>query len=121
MMPKFSGGIVEHRTRTTPGTPTRYLRIKSGPLRDQYVHVLVMEAKLGRKLTEDETVEHIDGNGLNPDPDNLIVVTRERNSQLLHERQSRVRSSRARAAADWSMHGADCGDDTDFCFGVAAN
>lgn len=44
---------------------------------DLYVleHRLVMEKKLGRKLTESEVVHHIDGDKLNNDPDNLSVMS----------------------------------------------
>ena len=40
------------------------------------VHRKVMEDKLGRKLKSSEIVHHIDGNKLNNDPDNLMLVTR---------------------------------------------
>jgi HNH endonuclease len=78
----------KHPNKTCP-----YLRISAGPLRGRYVHDLVMEAKLGRRLNvETETVEHLDGDGLNPHPDNLIVVTREENSRLRHEREKAGRN-----------------------------
>lgn len=87
--PNFKSGVrvnYKHgrkdKTKTCP-----YLRISAGVLRGVYVHVLVIEAKLGRKLRDDETVEHMDGDGLNAHPDNLIVVTRARNSELRHERE----------------------------------
>lgn len=38
-----------------------------------YVHILVAEEKLGRKLKKGEVVHHVDENKLNNDPDNLIV------------------------------------------------
>lgn len=38
-------------------------------------HILVMENFLGRKLTKDEQVHHIDGNKLNNNLNNLIIVT----------------------------------------------
>lgn len=40
-----------------------------------YLHRLVAEAKLGRYLTEDEIVHHIDGNPENNHWDNLEVMT----------------------------------------------
>lgn len=38
-----------------------------------YTHVLVAEAKLGRLLTSEECVHHIDKDRFNNDPDNIIV------------------------------------------------
>jgi hypothetical protein len=39
-----------------------------------YIHRKNMEQKLGRKLTSDEVVHHIDENKLNNDPDNLELT-----------------------------------------------
>jgi hypothetical protein len=38
-------------------------------------HRLIAEQKLGRKLSKDEVVHHIDGDRRNNDPDNLVVMT----------------------------------------------
>jgi HNH endonuclease len=46
------------------------------------LHRLVMEAELGRPLRSDEIVRHRDGNLLNNDPGNLVVVSREEHFQL---------------------------------------
>jgi hypothetical protein len=51
-----------------------YLKISAGPLRGQYVHRLVLEAKLGRALAEDEEAHHINGDRLDPRPENLEAV-----------------------------------------------
>ena len=51
-----------------------YLTITAGPLRGVRVHRLVAAAKLGRPLTKDEDVHHIDGDKSNPHPDNLNVL-----------------------------------------------
>lgn len=59
-----------------------YLRVTAGPQRNRYVHMLVMEAKLGRELLSNETVDHIDGNRLNNDWRNLRVVERDANAAL---------------------------------------
>ena len=40
----------------------------------------VMEQKLGRKLTPDETVDHIDGNPFNNHPDNFQILSRRENA-----------------------------------------
>ena len=52
----------------------QYLVIKAGPCRDMRVHVLVAEAKLGRKLKKNEHVHHKDGNTRNPHWSNLLVL-----------------------------------------------
>ena len=46
----------------------RYLRVNKQSVAE---HRIVMENMLQRKLTSQETVHHIDGNGLNNDPPNL--------------------------------------------------
>lgn len=66
-MPPFSGGVHEHANGG-------YLRISAGPLRNTLVHVIVAEAKLGRRLRKDEHVHHKDGDTRNPHPDNLLVI-----------------------------------------------
>ena len=48
-----------------------YLQIRAGPLRGQYVHRLVLEAKLGRKLADDEEAHHINADRLDCRPENL--------------------------------------------------
>jgi|SRR5262252_9165107 len=75
--------------------PTKYLRVTAGPQRGQYVHDLIAEARLGRKLEGDETVEHKDGDGLNVDPGNLIVVTKRVNTELRHSREMKARAAAA--------------------------
>ncbi|MCC3766004.1 HNH endonuclease [Streptomyces sp. UNOC14_S4] len=54
-----------------------------------YGYRLVMEKKLGRKLKSDETVDHINGNHHDDRPSNLRVVSRARNTQLMHERRDK--------------------------------
>ena len=46
------------------------------------VHRLIMEQILGRELSSDELVHHIDGNKWNNDPSNLTIVTRRENAQI---------------------------------------
>ena len=45
-------------------------------------HRYIMEQILGRKLTKDEVVHHIDGNKLNNDPSNLQVMSRAEHTRL---------------------------------------
>jgi hypothetical protein len=52
----------------------RYIRVNRKP---RALHRVIAEKKLGRPLSRDEIVHHIDGNPLNNDPDNLEVVTRQ--------------------------------------------
>lgn len=67
----------------------RYLRISAGPQRGRYVHDLILEAKIGRKLMKNETAEHADGNGLNVDPDNIVgPITRRTNSMYMQARRA---------------------------------
>jgi hypothetical protein len=49
-------------------------------------HRLVMESILGRKLTDDEVVHHIDGNKQNNAPENLVVLTRSEHARI-HKKQ----------------------------------
>lgn len=48
-------------------------------------HRAVMEKKLGRKLTSEEIVHHIDGNKLNNHPDNLVLTNRSEHIDMHRE------------------------------------
>lgn len=45
-------------------------------------HILVAESKIGRHLTTDEVVHHINGRKWDNDPDNLCVMTKSQHSKL---------------------------------------
>ena len=55
-------------------------------------HRLIVEKKLGRRLTSDEIVHHIDGNKWNNDPDNLMVMTREEHARAHYDDINRRKS-----------------------------
>lgn len=58
-----------------------------------YEHRYLMEQKLGRLLTDDEVVHHIDGNKLNNDPENLELKTREQHNTIHRKFAERVELS----------------------------
>ena len=74
-MKQTDRGKFKHGTHLGGDTKNgRYIRISSGPQRNVYVHRLVLEAKLGRKLRKDENAHHLDHNTLNNAPENLQAV-----------------------------------------------
>lgn len=70
-----SGGVYVNNTHRRGLKKQEYLRIHRGRCRDKYVHILIAEALLRRKLRDGEVVDHKDSDGLNPDPRNLRVLT----------------------------------------------
>lgn len=50
-----------------------------------YEHILVAEQKLGRYLTDDEVVHHIDENRSNNTPDNLVVFKTKADHSRYHK------------------------------------
>jgi len=71
-----------------------YLRITAGPLRNVYVHILVLEAKLHRKLASNEEAHHINGDRLDPRPENLEPKTIEEHRPFLNGRPKWRRGER---------------------------
>jgi hypothetical protein len=55
-------------------------------------HRFVMETLLGRRLTGDEVIHHLDGDPSNNDPDNLVILTRAEHARL-HRRGVRGRNA----------------------------
>lgn len=47
-----------------------------------YEHILIAEEFMGRELREDEVVHHLDFNGLNNDPSNLLVLPLSQHTKL---------------------------------------
>jgi hypothetical protein len=59
-----------------------YLRYTAGENHGRQVHVVIMEARLGRSLFPDEEVHHIDRNKGNCSDDNLALVTKAGHGRL---------------------------------------
>jgi hypothetical protein len=59
-----------------------YLRITAGPQRGEYVHRLVLEAKLGRRLSAWEDAHHVNGDTLDNRPENLEAVPRDEHGRI---------------------------------------
>jgi hypothetical protein len=66
-----------------------YVEYTMGPNKGRSVHVVKMEARLGRPLMEDECVHHIDGNKHNNEDNNLALLTRSGHMRL-HQRERRI-------------------------------
>ena len=58
-----------------------YQAVKIGGVKHD-LHRLIAEQTIGRPLTSNEVVHHIDGNKQNNDPANLVVLTRAEHSKL---------------------------------------
>lgn len=72
------------------GRGTNYWHVKVGGRRRWVLeHRLVMETILGRPLLKREHVHHRDGNGLNNDPNNLVVLSPSQHAALSHSKPHR--------------------------------
>ena len=69
--------------------PNGYVEYTRGPNKGRSVHAVSMEARLGRRLLEDECVHHIDGDKLNNEDSNLALVTRSGHARL-HRREEKL-------------------------------
>lgn len=61
-----------------------------GPLRDKRLHVVVMEAVLGRRLEPHEDVHHVNGDKLDFRPENLKLLDHAAHSALTNGSRRRV-------------------------------
>lgn len=59
-----------------------YVEITRGPNKGRGLHVVIMEAHIGRRLRSDEVVHHKDGNKHNNNLSNLELMTRAEHSRL---------------------------------------
>jgi hypothetical protein len=89
------------------GLEIRYVRVTSGPQRNRYVHHLVMEAMLGRRLLPGEEVDHIDGNTLNNDYTNLQLMTASEHAKKTRRQAVEKASARRRERDRTETHGED--------------
>ncbi|MEI6236164.1 MAG: HNH endonuclease signature motif containing protein [Planctomycetota bacterium] len=55
------------------------------------VHIIILEKKIGRKMMKGEVTHHIDGNKLNNNPDNLMLMTRSEHSRLHRIQEQNVK------------------------------
>jgi len=62
--------------------PSGYLEYTTGEHKHRAVHRVLMEAIIGRPLTRDEVVHHIDHDRTNNDPSNLQLMTRSEHARL---------------------------------------
>ena len=61
-------------------------------------HILIAEKALGKPLPEDAVIHHMDGNGLNNSPENLVICQ----DQAFHRRlHARAKAYNACGHADW--------------------
>jgi len=81
--PNWKGGI-KHR-------PDGYLRDSAT---DKYIHRIVMEKKLERKLLSNEHVHHIDGDPQNNSTDNLILVSNSQHRKIENKYAPRDKKGR---------------------------
>ncbi len=93
VVPPFKDGT-SINTIDRAGLVQQYIRITAGPQRGKYVHTLVAEAKLGRKLRDDEEVDHENGDTFDNEPDNLVVRQISEHAKLTRQRSAQKRAAK---------------------------
>jgi hypothetical protein len=73
-------------------TVNGYVRIKIGPGRTQYEHVVIAEKALGHPLPVGASVHHVDDDGQRNTGSNLCLLQDEREHHALHQRRNILRS-----------------------------
>lgn len=72
-----------------------------GPQRDVFVHILVAEGMIGRKLKADEHVHHKDGDTKNPHPTNLLVLDATTHNAVSNRQYWYLKQKYSREEAAW--------------------
>lgn len=73
-------------------TVNGYIRIKAGPGRSPYEHVLVAERAIGHSLPRGASVHHVDDDRHHNVGSNLCVLQDEREHHALHKRRRVLRA-----------------------------
>lgn len=75
-----------------------------GPQVDKFVHILVAEAMLGRKLRRDEHVHHKDGDVKNPHWSNLLVMDATTHNAVSTRQYWYLKQKYSREDAAWNAY-----------------
>lgn len=75
--------------------PNGYIEITRGSDKGRPLHRVIMERQIGRALTRDECVHHIDGDRANNDLSNLQLMTRKEHASL-HAKENAPKRKRAK-------------------------
>lgn len=103
----WRNGMLETKIRP-PGTGYLLTRWANGATyvqvqyknRKTYMHILVAERALGRQLKTPECVHHLDGDGCNNSPGNLVICPNDSYHKLLHKRSREYERKRSREILD---------------------
>lgn len=75
-----------------------------GPQYNRFVHILVAEGALGRKLRPDEHVHHKDGNTKNPAHTNLIVLDQSVHNAVSNRQYWYLKQKFSKEDAAWKAY-----------------
>lgn len=70
--------------------------------RERVSHI-TMEDKLGRKLRKNEIVHHIDGNQFNDSKSNLIVLKRDKHTELERKIRLYIKENKKQPPKSWQL------------------